>query len=72
MSNTAFLLIARKDGSSSSRRQRGFTTKEDVDRAVVRWRATGLNTWWLYGPRHGGERPLLRQWRDDAPGQPAS
>lgn len=62
-----FLLIARKNGRSATRRQRAFPTEADVDRAVTRWRGHGFNTWWVFGP-HGadGTRPTLRQWTDEA------
>ena len=56
----AFLLIARKNGSSGSRRQRGFATKADALVALQRWKAEGFTSWWLYGqPRLGKPRPLL-------------
>jgi hypothetical protein len=57
----AFLLVARKNGSSSSRRQRGFATMQDALNALDRWRGEGFTSWWLYGtPRLGKPRPLLR------------
>jgi hypothetical protein len=43
-----FRLIARKDGSSASRRARRFPDMAAVDRAIARWRADGFNTWWLF------------------------
>jgi hypothetical protein len=63
---TNFLLIARKDGSSSTRRQRRFDTLDQLEAAVIRWRAAGFNVWWVYGPFADGQRPLLRQTVDDA------
>jgi hypothetical protein len=63
-----YLLIARKNGSSSSRRQRAFGQRADVDPAIERWRAEGFNTWWLYGAKAGTDpRPLLKHWTDDTP-----
>jgi hypothetical protein len=67
MNDRAYLLIARKDGSSSSRRQRAFPTRDDVTRAIDRWRKEGFNTWWLYGAgAPGSPRPLLNEWQDTA------
>lgn len=55
-----YLLIARKGGSSRSRRQRRFTTREAVDRAIVRWRKEGFDTWWL----REGTQGDLQHWID--------
>ncbi len=68
------LLIARKNGSSSSRRQRSFPATR-IDAAVARWRKEGFNVFWLYGPRpNNGDprpiddnRPLIRQWQEGTP-----
>jgi hypothetical protein len=49
-SSQKWLLIARKDGSSGSRRQRHFPNADAVTRAFRRWRAEGFNTWWLRDP----------------------
>jgi hypothetical protein len=38
-----YVLIARKNGSSSSRRQRRFASFDDVQRAVSRWREESYN-----------------------------
>lgn len=59
---TYFVLIARKDGRSSSRRQRRFPDRAAVDRAVIRWRREGFNAWWIFA-RPSGE--LVAQWRDE-------
>lgn len=64
------LLIARMNGSSSSRRQRGFDGPADTLRAIKRWEAQGFNGFWVYGPRPtpGDARPVIGQWsRADGP-----
>jgi hypothetical protein len=65
----SYLLIARKNGSSSSRRQRRFESADALCRAIYRWSFEGFNVWWLFGPapqNPSDERPLLSHWRDEA------
>jgi hypothetical protein len=45
-----WLLIARKDGSSASRRSRTFKDKEAFKRALRKWQKEGFNTWWIKRP----------------------
>ena len=45
-----YVLIARKNGQASTRRQRRFGTLDHVQRAVGRWSREGFNTWWLATP----------------------
>jgi hypothetical protein len=47
---TGALLIGRKNGSSSSRRQYRFPNEERARAAVTRWQAEGFNGFWLYLP----------------------
>ena len=42
------LLIGRKGGRSSSRRQRRFADISDADRAITRWAKEGFDVFWLY------------------------
>lgn len=61
--DTRWLLVARKHGASSSRRQRRFADEASVERAIARWRKEGFTTWWVRGPGTGpGE--WSRQWTD--------
>ena len=65
-----FLLIARKGPTEEAeRRQRRFTDIHEVERAVVRWRKEGFNTWWVFAPKETvkpdeNPRRLVRQWQD--------
>jgi hypothetical protein len=58
---TAFVLIGRKDGRSTSRRQRRFPDHAAVNRAVTRWRRERFTTWWIFDRPDGR---LVAQWRD--------
>lgn len=62
IARNGFLLIARRNGSSSSRRQRRFPDMAAVDRAVDRWRKQGYNVWFIFGPAVDGQRGLVRSW----------
>lgn len=42
------MLIARKNGSSSSRRQRNYPNVEEVNAAIKRWRAEGFTAFWVF------------------------
>ena len=53
-------LIARKHGSSASRRSRRYNTQGEIDRAVERWRGQGFDVFWVFD--HEGT--LVRHWRD--------
>lgn len=59
-----YLLVARKGGKSSTRRQRRFKTHADVQRAKDRWAAEGFNTWWLFYcyARRDAQPVLLSHW----------
>lgn len=58
------LLVTRRNGSSSSRRQRRFKTEAALELGIQRARAQGFDTFWVFGPAVGGERPLVRQWSE--------
>ena len=66
-----FLLIARKGGATddADRRQRRFSDVHEVERAVVRWRKEGFDTWWVFAPKETvkpdeAPRRLVRHWQD--------
>lgn len=44
------LLVGRKGGSSSSRRQYRFRNEERARDAVTRWAADGFDTFWMFVP----------------------
>lgn len=60
---TDHLLIARKGGSSLSRRQRTLPA-DKVGETVSKWRREFFDGFWHFGaiPEDGGPRPLIRQW----------
>lgn len=54
MSSDPFLLVARIDGRSASRRSRGFKTRQALDKARQRWsNKDGYTTFWVYGAAAG-------------------
>lgn len=59
--DSKFVLIGRKDGSSSSRRQHAFADGPATARAITRWEDEGFNGFWVYGPVLAAtdSRPLL-------------
>lgn len=61
------LLIGRKNGSSSSRLQRGFAGVDRTVAAIKRWEAEGFNGFWVYGPYEDGVRPLIGSWHREQP-----
>lgn len=58
------LLITRRNGSSSSRRQRRFKTEAALELGIQRARAQGFDTFWVFGPAVDGKRPKLREWTE--------
>lgn len=44
--DTSMLVIGRKNGKSSTRRQRRFPTVDAGERALVRWSKEGFNVFW--------------------------
>lgn len=58
------LLVVRRQGSSSSRKQSRYKSGAALELGILRARARGFDTFWVFGPEVDGKRPLLRQWSD--------
>ncbi|MFE6746026.1 hypothetical protein ACFVGM_09255 [Kitasatospora purpeofusca] len=56
--DTSMLVIARKDGSSSSRRQKRFDSVAEGEAALLEWVVEGFNVFWTEIGEGGLSKPF--------------